>query len=262
MAGSIAQRSGKSKGLTATQAVTFGTTPAAGNAIIVIAWLFSGLTGNATFPTGGCADNKGNTYTRAYVSGADFGSSGISTACYYSANIASSATFTVTVTPTPANAVGAIVMETYECAGLLTSGILDQTATNAGTTGTTYASGTTATTSQADELAFSSLVFSDTSGTSGVAFTQNGSGSNPASGWVEELTETDNNGSMAGDTVSRVLTATGAIAHVFGNTNRTTNGWNTGIATFKAAAASGTLLRPPGLSGGLNRPGMVGGIGG
>lgn len=244
MAGSIAQSSGKAQNSAGTsQAVTFGTTPTAGNAIVVVAWMFSG-NGTGTLPTGGCTDNKGNTYTRAYVSSVGSGGgTSITTACYYTANITSSATFTVTVAPTAANT--AIIMEAYECAGLATSSLLDQTATNTGTTGTTYPSGTTATTSQADELAFSTLVFSDTSGTPGVAFTQNGSGSDPATGWIEELIETDNDAWQAGNAVSRVLTATGAIAHVFGNTNRTTGGWATGVATFKADVAAPVSYLPP-----------------
>ena len=60
---------------TASGSVTLPAPPTAGNLIVVIAWIYTS-NGSGNLPLAGCADNQGNTYTRAAISSVTTGRSG------------------------------------------------------------------------------------------------------------------------------------------------------------------------------------------
>lgn len=128
---------------TTSVALAFSSNVVAGNAIIVCCGLF----GTVGFTAGGCADGV-NTYTRD-VSNFD-GAHSIGSAIYSAPNAVGGAT-TVTVSGLAAGSFPSIAI--YEVSGLLSSGIFDQSASNSGSSAT-HSTGTTPTTTQANEIAF------------------------------------------------------------------------------------------------------------
>ena len=126
-------------------AITFDSTPTAGNLIVVCA----GIDG-ADPGTTAVADNKGNTYTRDVIDT----QGGARTAIYWAKDIATSATHTVTFTPGGASFA---YITAYEFSGGDTSTQPDTTAGTGGATGTSISSGTSGTTTIADCVAMSTI---------------------------------------------------------------------------------------------------------
>lgn len=123
-----------------------------------------------------------------------------------------------------------------EWAGLLTSSVLDKTATQGSTSGGNIPSGTTATLSQASELAICAMANFD-SGGSLTSFT-NGYTTEydlrPASGAIKDE-------GMAGSLITSATTAQSSTAQLSAGAGSGSTGC---IATFKAAAAGASSAVP------------------
>jgi hypothetical protein len=195
----------------------FGSAVTVGNWIVVVINAYSGLPG-ATAVT----DNKGNTYTRDLVSSSGTGLS----YAFYSAKVTTGGTgLVVSYAWTGGQAYGN--MDVAEVAGLVASAPFDKSATNSGTS-SAYTSGTTATLTQSDEIAFASVGV-DT-GTN-AAITE-------ASGWT--LVGEEENGSTSGveNVAYKVVAATTALSHAW-TTAQPSNPWLAVIATYKALVTFG-----------------------
>jgi hypothetical protein len=130
---------------------SFGSTPAAGSTVIVVAESWQGAT-SADFPSNGCTDNQGNTYTRAiHVRDAVAGASKhAKSVIYYCENVLSSGTFTITVTIGGTGNYG--FFGAQEWAGLLTSGVLGETGSQVDDVTSPISSGSTGVLAQADNV--------------------------------------------------------------------------------------------------------------
>lgn len=133
--------------------LTFNSTPASGNLIVVAFSTFGATT------TASVSDNKGNTYTQARRRDISANNEGVW--LYYSPNVTSSATFTVTVNPGGASA--DITLVIAEFSGADTASPLDQS-NDGGGDSTTPSSGSV-TTAQDGELYVGVLVHSNTNRT-------------------------------------------------------------------------------------------------
>lgn len=210
-----------------TLSFSFGTLPQANNGIIVSAFgWYSG-----TQPTLACSDNQGNTYTLAVsrfnVSGARWA------AIWYAHPIGTpSGTFTVTVSATGPSA-RSITAVAVEWSGLA-SNPLDRTASNIGSGGNVDTTAT-ATTGQAAEVLYAASVFGDTMTT--ITNSPNGTGSNPSSGWANEIEETDNSDRQAGAVAWVEVSSTLAARHVWVPSLQ--ESYSAVIATFKLAGGGG-----------------------
>jgi hypothetical protein len=113
---------------TGANAVTFTSTPTAGNLIVVCVTYFGG--GSDYFSS--IADNKSNTYTQV---GSTLHANATSDYCrvYYAKNITSSATFTITVNFTGSPGSGDTMVAIHEYSGADTTAPLDSV--NPGATG-------------------------------------------------------------------------------------------------------------------------------
>ncbi len=226
-AGSIAyvQATPKSRTLDSTLSVSFSSRPRSGNAIILYVWGWDNIN-SVDFTTSSVTDNQGNTWIRATQGTRTAG--GTRPAIFYAYNINEpSGTFTITVAPT-IGGTRALVGAAVEYSGVLaTSDPLDAVAPANTGTSTAPTTGTTAVTSQANELAAASMVIS-----------VDGAITSP-SGYTARVTETDNTNWLAGEGDDKILSATGAQSASW-----TTNSgaWSASLATFKAAPASRTLF--------------------
>lgn len=201
---------------------SFAALPAAGNAIVVTCWAFS----SNAFATGNVTDNQGNTYTfieeRANVSG------DARAATYYALNIgAPSGTFTVTLNMSGAS--DAMVVGSAEFSGVAVTGALDQHTTGQGTSAAP-STGTTASTSQADEVAVGTVEI----GTNGPYVTP--------SGWSQIIEEDDNSGIQGGESVYQILSAVGTPAATWSTGSV---GWSGCIATFKGEGSTAIRVNTP-----------------
>lgn len=106
-------------------AVTFDSTPTAGNLIIVAITYFGG--GSDYFST--LSDNKGNTYTQVGTPQHANATSDY-VRLYYAKNISSSATFTITATFTGSPGSGDTMVACFEYSGMDTTAPLDVSDTN------------------------------------------------------------------------------------------------------------------------------------
>lgn len=202
----------QSKLSTANQAsMTFASTPAAGNTVVVIGWTWLAT---QTAPT----DNKSNTYNAAVQEANSNGREGV--AIWYAYNITSSATFTVN---RPGNAV---YWQAVEVSGLLTTDPLDTTQSD-NTGGSTPTTGTTATLSQADEIAF---------------FVQSTSSGDQTSSTVSagtEIQEVLGQVDQAGESDYQIVAATTALTRTWTIVGGSVTDSTGAIATFKAAGGGG-----------------------
>jgi hypothetical protein len=140
----------------ASSASTFASTPTAGNAITVgvAGW----VSGNTTW-TPSAADNKGNTYNIDITKRE--ATTLVAVARQWSAlNIASSATFTVTLTPSTGTFY--VVWTAHEFSGVAKSSAVDQTGSNANSGAASLTVTTTGNLSSNDDLVVS-VVALDTS---------------------------------------------------------------------------------------------------
>ncbi len=214
---------GENSAAAASQAVSFGALPAAGNTIIVeVAYDPATATPLAAWMT----DNQGNTYQLAVGSAVN---GTVRTAIYYAENIGTpSGTFTVTFTP----AVNSFfAMMAVEWAGLATSSSIDQTNSNFSTS--SPAAVTTGTTTQANELVvavFGNSQSGNTAITKDAAFT-------------EDFVETNGAVFQASEGSYQIVSATGAYTSTW--TMASGAAWTCSIATFKQAAAAAGGPFPP-----------------
>ncbi|HET7619148.1 MAG TPA: hypothetical protein VFK20_11610, partial [Vicinamibacterales bacterium] len=200
--------------------IVFGSAVTVGHGVFV---LVEGFGSGLTFPTNGCADNGGNTYTRLVET------NGGNIACaIYACFAATSSATTITVTPSTS---GFLVggAEEWDPAGATFS--LDQTATNADEDSVTNpTTGTTAATDTANEilLAVLALVGSQTSIAAAANWTE----------VFEELTLDANPGE--GD--SRLISATGTQSHTW--TISSASGYRAAIATVRATSGGSASVSP------------------
>src|SRR5574337_80952 len=215
MAITFVQSSGKKETGSGTS-VTATITCTAGNMMAVLA----SNDGARTFTV---SDNNSNTWSQAVHSSTGNPSKEVAD-IWYAANINGGST-TVTITASGTTVIVAVVLE---YSGMLTASPLDKTATHINTTITTsHASGTTATTSQANELLLG--LMSENTGSTSESITDPGSTTN-------RLLETNGSSFNGVAGVERIVAATGAYSFT----------WTTGdsvadascIATFKASGSS------------------------
>jgi hypothetical protein len=104
-----------------------------------------------TFDAGSCTDSRSQTYTRDVTEAVDTGFGNIVVGVYSTPNAAAGAT---TVTLTATGTTDDITIAIHEYSGMATSSPADQSSATGTGTSATHASGTTGTTTQADELVF------------------------------------------------------------------------------------------------------------
>lgn len=138
--------------------LSFTSTPAVGNMVVVCitGWRTAG-SGGFEVPAGSVTDNQGNLYRIAVVG--DKSATTKRAAIFYSFNVNSSGTFTVTLDPTgTGNYASWSISEVSNCSR---SDPLDKTAQQQ-SSGTTLSSNTTSATAQNNEIVFSCLASSVT----------------------------------------------------------------------------------------------------
>jgi hypothetical protein len=215
-------------------AATFGSTPGAGNFIGVCSWAYSG-TALPGYGAGSCTDNKGNSYSRSINQESQSGSDRFGAAIYAALNIASSATFTVTMDLTATSAHLHLVC--LEFSGVETSAALDKTAVGT-TTGGSPTSGNSGTLAQADELVLVVGCFATGDPTTAIA---------AEAGYTQVAEEPDDGASQAGEADYKIVAATTAEECTWTVANPS-NVTNACLATFKQAAAGGATVRPRSLT--------------
>jgi len=206
----------------ATIAMTLSTLPIVGNGLIVpiSAW------GGSGFPTGGCADNRGNTYTRAVVAT----QANIRAVVYVCAKVATSAApFTVTVTPTGNTY---MIGNVIEVSGVGTGLAVDQTSSgiNGGAGDTTPTSGATPALTASEAVLVAALGCNTTKGSITVAVVS------PT--WTQEIEELSN-AHAVGETDSRIVTSAAGTTPVAQWTLNAVDAWAAALAAFKAGVAAG-----------------------
>lgn len=207
---------------TGSASLAFTSNVTAGNTLVVCA------VGNnsAVFATNACADNRGDTFTR-HVSAS---SVSVGAVAILSAPNAAGGATTITVTGPGGSDFVSIAI--FELPGLLVTTSFDVGTTNSGS-GTAHATGTTGTTTQADEIAF-------------VCDTHAGATSTPTvtAGWTLGAAgaglET-NSANMPLGTAWKILSATGTQTATFTWQNAA---FVAGIATFKGAAVASDVPQP------------------
>ena len=189
--------------------LAFGNNNTAGNLLIAVVRVAAG---NSSAPT----DTLGNSYSTA-INNQTLGSASNTISVYYLCNSAPGAN-TVAFTSTGTGLRAAI----FEYSGIVASSCIDQTHTDSQSS-TTPASGATATTATALELAFGAMGSLDgaTTATAG-------------SGWT--LEEVVNTGQSMFVTEDQVLTSTGTPNATFSSI--VAGVWGAAIVTFKGAAIS------------------------
>ncbi len=208
---------------TASENVTFDTTPSTGNTIIVAMAINTASTNMAT---NSVSDNKGNTYTRIVIQKSGTGADNNGIGLYYASNITSSATFTVTCDPTGS---AFITCAAHEYTGILQSSPQDQSNSKGQDGGSTNVDTNTVTTSFDNELYFAAMTHN---GGANDAMTPTGSNYN-------QREESENTSFMPINTVDKV-----AAAGTYDSTWTVANGTFTkasAIASFKP----GTLTPTP-----------------
>lgn len=217
--------------------LTFTSSVTAGNTVIVCVSNRNTADSNLfATPT----DNKGNTYHSAGSEIANpFGDAAI--AQFYAYNVSGGSSFTISDVIESFCCCGSPIGSTlsitaYEVSGLSTSNPLDLVHTGNGTS-TTPASGSTGTTSQANEL----LV--------GQTATSANETLTAGSGYSNLSTQSSTNLSSAGET--QIVSSTGTYAATFSQSG--SHSWACAIVTYKAAlapiASTGALSFSFGLSG-------------
>jgi hypothetical protein len=233
MPGQVVQAAPKGRTAGAdTISCSFGALPAAGRAVVVVVWGYSGVA-DPDFGTSAVTDNQGNTYARSVQAPVRTLVSDNVRAAVFACESIGAPSGTFTVTANGANASDTILIGALEVAGLLTSSALDKVASASGAATTAPTSGTTATTAQADEFLVS--VYVALAG--GVLVLT----ADAASGWVECLEETDSNTYAGGEADTRTVTATGAYSHTW---TTASNQYTACIASFKADASYVPFVEP------------------
>jgi hypothetical protein len=203
--------------------LTFGQNVTAGNSVVVCVLSPGSLGGTVTLTPG----SGGDTFTRAVL---ESGSNG--TAIYY--NLSSSGGYT-TIAISASGSLGGIIAYAYEV-NVLTA--LDKTASGTSSSASTWTSNTTATTTQANEIAF---------GIGGMANATATAITGPSSPWVNEGSFTSiawfTGENMCGVSGYDILTATGTATY---SGTGTSSG---GAANTPACVATFKYTPPPPSSG-------------
>jgi len=183
----------------------FGSNTIAGN-LIVVSIEVSSLTVSSV------TDNAGNTYQLA----TSISTSGMDSEIWYAYNIAGGVSPTITVHHPSAGTSAAVAQE---FSGIESgSDPLDQTATNSGTGGTAN-SGTTSSTTRANELIIGAIADNFNAPTVGT-------------GYSNLATKVDGGGNSFSGIESKVVSSTGTQSATF---NSTSSFWSVCIATFKGS---------------------------
>lgn len=203
-------------------AVTLNSAPVNGNTLIAVIATRGTSSGRVTGIT-----QTGATWTRA-TQATNSNSGGSTLEIWYASNVSSAGTL---VTVTQANLRSAIVVAEYS--GVLTASSLDVIQSNSGSS-TSASTGTTVTTTQADELliggfSLASSSYTLSSITNSFASYGNNASTNSTSG---------NNAKVYA--LDRIVSSTGAYST--GGTISTNSKWAGAIATFKAKATSSTSV--------------------
>lgn len=201
---------------TATVSMTFATPPTVGNAIVVGAVQWGG-----TAPTG-CADNRGNTYTAAAVSGV--GGSARASIFVCAAVATSAGPFTVTVTA-PAGAYWLAVA--IELAGVGSGLALDQAVTNHTGTGAIGTTGATAALSGSEVALVAVQALNGTQASITVEAV--------TPPWIQEAEELSF-AIVPGEIDSRIRTGVAGTTQSCSWTNATAGSYAAALAAFKAGA--------------------------
>lgn len=209
-----------------TSATTGGVTTTSGNGVVVIPTVYTGSAFSSV------SDSKSNSWSTA-VGPVSYNSAGTgSTRIMYNTNITGGAshTFSVNLGSSDYAVIGVI-----EFSGQEVGGSHDQTGSNTTNTDATVESGTTGTTTQADEIIFASM-----SSSTGAVTTI----SDPSGSFTAGQEEEDALNYVLAATAWRIVAATGTYNTTWTIVaSRNTCGC---IATFKAAAgASATSLLSP-----------------
>lgn len=194
-------------------ATAFASANTAGNAIIVVV-AYDGAATNIS----GVTDTKGNTYTKAILSG---GNTNVS--IWYALNIGAQTSNVVTV----GGAFNDGVVIAQEFSGLATTGALDKTASATGSNGGTLTLGTTAATTTASQLVIGALEFD--------YFT--GDTLSVGSGYSNFVTAHSNFASGAME--SKIIAATGTQTATVVASDTQFYSWSGAIATFSATSIGG-----------------------
>lgn len=127
--------------------VSFSSNTTAGNCVVVVVCDKTGLgvCSVSAVKLGGAADNFGSS---AAVTGGGSSTGNVLTSIWVDPNCAGGQT---AVAATVANSTSPVIFA-YEISGLATSSVVDQTASSGTSTGSSFSSGSTATTSQANEI--------------------------------------------------------------------------------------------------------------
>jgi len=191
------QTTGKLRTATAgSLAGSMGGTPQSGSLVVVAVWAADGI----HWATGDVTDNQGNTYYRACALSRP--AAGSSVAIYYAEGVVSSGTFTITVNPANHGNTEFVMVATEFYGSVATRvRLLDRTHVNAAS-GTAVALGPTSALNMTEALVFCAFVI-DVSQASIVVESVSPS-------WTQEAEELDTGTYIAGEAVSRVVSAGGA----------------------------------------------------
>ncbi len=153
-------KSGQTVSTASTVAVSFDSTPTAGNLVVVAASCWTG-----PIDANGVTDNQGNTYTQI-VSREAVGASGVYVSLFYASNISSSGTFTVTFNCDAGGGTDDMGLAIHEYSGASTTSPL-VTSNSASGTGTSGDSGNITTTSEG-QMYFGATAWVNSAATSSV----------------------------------------------------------------------------------------------
>jgi hypothetical protein len=203
-----------------TLSLTLDSTTGAGNFLaIVVTCYYAGANAHTPWTV---SDNNGSTVTQAVTDEQDDGSNQL-TRIYYTENIAGRAGHQVSWASAGGNTY--VILTVIEYSGVATTSSLDQTTGQHQLSASSYSSGATGSTTQADELLLGVHHVNDTSTTW-----------TPDSGWGTVVRQTD--GSFHQHQVQeRLVSSTGTYASS-GTASGTISTVGV-IATFKAAAGGG-----------------------
>lgn len=197
---------------------SFTTLPQVGNYLILC---ISGWT-SAGFTMSSVTDNKSNTYSKVIESGT-FGAT--SSSIYIAKVVSSSATFTITVTPTASSNLSFSVGE-WSLFNTNAESVVDKTASSGATSSTGDASvGPTSSLAEFHELAIAVASIRRTV-TSSMSITI-------PDGWAELSKNNDGNTVVGHHAIYRPTLNSNAITVNWSHNNTGQEGWTSAIATFR-----------------------------
>jgi len=199
--------------------VSFSATPAAGSTVLVMLGSYNNTSRSALSVT----DNQGNTYVLDKEKATGFAGSVTWASIWRASNVASSGTFTVTITLD--NATGYLSAACLEVRGVKKTSPLDQTssANDGGTAGTTAAPGSVTTTTTHQYVV------------PVLAWNVSNAGFTAPAGYITRVTEFDGITHQGMNGRDKILTAAGSENPTW--TLNVADYWAVVIATYKAEPA-------------------------